>query len=117
MSGPEGARLQRLLKKSKQQIPRGLKPARSDKIKILTAHLKVRPFKKSAETDSFSNLFSRADRSAQKNWPLGPWRIVPQRLKPGSLVDSTARLKACPFKAALHRRFFGRAASTSYIPL
>ncbi len=56
-----------LLKKSKQQIPRGLKPARNGKIKSLTAHLKVRPFKKSAESDFFSNLFSLADGTAQKN--------------------------------------------------
>jgi hypothetical protein len=34
------------LKKPEKQIPRGLKPARDDKNKeLVTAHLKVRPFK------------------------------------------------------------------------
>ena len=36
------------------EFPRGLKPGRSDQTKTLTAHLKVRPFKKSAETDFFA---------------------------------------------------------------
>ena len=40
--------LKKLRKKSEQQIPRGLKPARDDKNEELTAHLKVRPFKTSA---------------------------------------------------------------------
>src|SRR5271157_149885 len=39
-------RLKRPLKKSEKQIPRGLKPTRNDKNKVLvTEHLKVRPFK------------------------------------------------------------------------
>jgi hypothetical protein len=38
--------MKRLLKKSKQQIPRGLKAARDDKKEeLVTAHLQVRPFK------------------------------------------------------------------------
>ncbi|MGB8886757.1 MAG: hypothetical protein WCC87_08530, partial [Candidatus Korobacteraceae bacterium] len=40
------ARLQRLPEKSEKQIPHRLKPVRDDKYKALvTAHLKVRPFK------------------------------------------------------------------------
>jgi hypothetical protein len=40
----EGARLQRLLKKSEPQIPRGLKPARDDKNKELNGAPKGTPF-------------------------------------------------------------------------
>jgi hypothetical protein len=40
------ARLNRLLKKSKQQIARGLRPARDVKNKrLITAQLKLHPFK------------------------------------------------------------------------
>ncbi len=57
---PRPQRLNRLLKNPKQQIPRRLKPARDDKNKeLVTAYLKVRPFKTAQnplKTDFFSSL-------------------------------------------------------------
>jgi hypothetical protein len=48
-----------LLKKPEKQIPSGLKPARNDKNKgLVTAYLKVRPFKVLA-FEFFSKMFSR----------------------------------------------------------
>src|ERR1039458_6324934 len=41
---PAGARLNRLLKKSEKQIPRGLKPARDDKNKRLSGTAEAVPF-------------------------------------------------------------------------
>jgi len=54
------ARLNRPLKKSKKQIPSGLKAARDDKIKGLSARLKSCPDTKLAKTDFFNGLRSRA---------------------------------------------------------
>ena len=47
-SGGDGVKVgkSRLLTKLEKQVPRGLQPARKDKNTVLiTAHLKVRPFK------------------------------------------------------------------------
>src|ERR1017187_5579392 len=54
----EGARLQRLLKKSEPQIPRGLKPARDDKNKELNGAPKGAPLQNQARTGHPDGLFS-----------------------------------------------------------
>src|SRR5271165_1231907 len=77
----EGTRLQRLLKKSEKQIPRGLKPTRNDKNKgLVTAHLKVCPFK------------TRSNRLFQQS-------VQPRRpgstLKPGFRVCVRTRRGTC----------------------
>jgi hypothetical protein len=70
------ARLQRLLKKSEKQIPRGLKSARDDKNKELaTAQLKLCPFKAALN------------------------RVFQQPLKPGSFGIPFGTAEAVPFQS------------------
>ena len=84
------ARLNRLLERSEQQIPRGLKPARVDK-NSFSARLKSCPDTRHSQTDFFSGLKASSTHSYMPAVKL-PW-IYPQAASRSALphqLDSKA---------------------------